>query len=410
MKIFTKKIISNFLGLGTIIVLISLIVVINLFSARNLLYPEIKSREQIIPIISYTAEKTARELEIENIKKVEKFPKPVADLFITGWMSDWGLVEGYNDLVKRISTFDGISPFWFLVLGNGSLSPIYSGINVDLMNLSFDRDFELIPSIPIFNSDLMSGILKSDGNLQRHINEIVSNVLQYNYDGIDLDYEDFALEDKDKFFYFLETLNGRLKEHNKKLVFTALAKWGDNIMYPISQQTRRTLDYKKIADIVDEFRIMSYDYSSPNSAYAGPIAPLEWMEYIIQYAIYQGVPRDKLVLGIHNYAYVWTDRELLPALNFLKPNAYLNAPFDFGNKALAYNYEDVEITLQTYSVNTYFDSFWGENIARFTKEGVPRIMIYLDNHAIALRKQLAADYGLKGVAYWRLGNNGSLEM
>lgn len=405
-RIFT---IRNFYRI-IIVLFLTLLIVINLHNRNLVLNPKIsyRSLEKVTTI--YKGEYLEKERVINEIKSVEKLPKDVNSLYVTGWMADWGLTAGYNDLVNRFDSFDGASPVWFTVNADGSLNEIYSGINNDLMQLSHQRDFELIPSIALFNSDILSQILNNEDNLSRHINQIVQKVVGYNYDGIDLDYEDSYLADRGRFFEFLSRLKSQLNEHGKTLVFTVLSKWGDNIIYNISNQTRRVFDYKRIADIVDELRIMAYDYIGTASRYAGPIAPLEWVEYILKYTISLGVPRDKIVLGIHNYSYVWTERELLPAIDFLNTGSFYSSSYDFGNNALAYNYDDVEYTLSNYSVNISYNEFWGEKVARFTKDGIPRIMVYLGNDEIALRKKLAAEYGIKGVSYWRLGNNGSLQM
>lgn len=393
-----------------ILLLLSLLIGINLYNRNLILKPRIsyESLEKLGTI--YKGSYLEEEMVVNSIKSVEKQPKDVNSLYVTGWMADWGLSSGYNDLINRIDSFDGASPVWFTVNADGSLNEIYSTINNKLMQLSHQRDFELIPSIALFNSDIFTQILNNEENLTHHINQIVDKVIGYNYDGIDLDYEDSYLADKGRFFEFLSRLKSRLNEHGKILVFSALSKWGDNIIYNISNQTRRVFDYKRISDNVDELRIMAYDYIGTGSRYAGPIAPLEWVEYVLKYAIFLGVPREKIVLGIHNYSYVWTERELLPAIDFLNTDSFYTYSYDFGNNALSYNYEDVEYTLSNYSVNVSFNEFWGEKIARFTKDGIPRIMVYLGNDEIALRKKLAADYGVKGVSYWRLGENGNLQM
>ncbi|MBE0573830.1 hypothetical protein IH575_02930, partial [Candidatus Dojkabacteria bacterium] len=53
---------------------------------------------------------------------------------------------------------------------------------------------------------------------------------------------------------------------------------------------------------------------------------------------------------------------------------------------------------------------WGEMMGEYDYGGVTRVVVWPNNESIQLRKQLAADYGIKGIAYWRLGDEGSLQL
>ena len=54
-----------------------------------------------------------------------------------------------------------------------------------------------------------------------------------------------------------------------------------------------------------------------------------------------------------------------------------------------------------------FRSDWGEAIGRYDYKGQQRVVVYANDQSIELRKQLAKDYGIKGVSYWRIGGEGN---
>lgn len=43
-------------------------------------------------------------------------------------------------------------------------------------------------------------------------------------------------------------------------------------------------------------------------------------------------------------------------------------------------------------------------VMKYNASGIGRTIVYPNERSINDRKQLAADYGIKGVVYWRLGD------
>lgn len=91
----------------------------------------------------------------------------------------------------------------------------------------------------------------------------------------------------------------------------------EDVIYPYLLETRKVQDYRRIAEFADEFRIMTYEYTGRSSSnFYGPNGPLEWIEFVIQYSIFAGVPREKLMIGIGTYSYDYPTQEALPSINF----------------------------------------------------------------------------------------------
>lgn len=343
--------------------------------------------------------------ELENIRAVETNPKPVDELFVSGWIPDWDIPGGFNTVKSAPGTFDGLSPVWFWVNEDGSLKETLYMNDPEVIQYSKDNGIELIPTITLFDADIMSSVLNDETAFNRHIDQIMNQVINNNYDGIDLDYESTYLKDKELFFDMMEELALKLADADKKFVFTVLPKWGDEVVYKTLPQTRMVQDYGRIAELVDEFRIMTYEYTGRTNKEYGPIAPMPWLEDTIKYAIYSGVPREKLMLGIHTYSYDYSERAKIPNFD------YYPVQYALGDESLesarAYFNEDVEVVVDRYNATVTFDEFWGEAIAEYTRDGEKRFIVYPTNQSIQMRKDLAAEYGLKGVVYWRLGGEGS---
>ncbi len=399
---------KKILAIAFVILLLTTLVIESAFAFYAYKNPEILQlyQEKLV----YYSNKSNADIENAKIMKIEKQPKKIEELFVTGWIPDWDMKDGFATVQQRPDLFKGISPVWFYVNEDGSLKGTFYTNNADYIKYCKDNKIDLVPTISLFDADILHKVLNNPESYTKHISEIVKNVTEKNYDGIDLDYESTILEDKKFFFEFLKDLSKELKNLNKKLVFTVMPKWGDEIYYQTLPQTRRVQDYKRIGELADEFRIMTYDYTGRATKEIGPIAPLSWMELVIKYAIYSGVPREKIVLGVNTYAYDWSERPITSKLEYVNYN-----PFDILTgggleEGDAYYFKAVRGVEKNYSMKYKFNNEWGEAVGEYTFENKKRIVVFPIDKSIELRKQLAADYGLKGISYWRVGDEADLKL
>jgi len=388
-----------------------LIVILLLTGASYYLYtkPRTDIQTQINEIPLYTSSMTEVDFEYEEIGKIQKDPIEVDQLHITGWIPDWDIADGLESIDQRPDLFDSISPIWFFINPDGTLIKTTHTNGANQIRFFKDRNIDLIPSIQEFDAENLSEVLNDQNRLNNIIKEIVNETVSNNYAGIDLDIESTLLSDKHLFFELLEKLSDQFKSKNKKLVFTALPKWGDSLFYQGLPQTLRVQDYKRIGELVDEFRIMTYEYSGSRSPKAGPIQPLKWQEKVIQYTINTGIPREKIVLGVATYSYDWTDRPLLERIDLKKATGLdlIDPTLDRG--AALFN-SGIDKIKANYDYTEEFHEEWGDMVLRYNYQDKDRIVIDPNNRSIEMRKQLAADYGIKGIAYWRIGDETDLEL
>lgn len=362
-----------------------------------------------INLQNYTSNKTEIDLEFERIQGIQKASKPVSDLYVTGWISNYDVTGGFETLSEQYRTFDSISPVYYFVNPDGSLKTVISEANrKKIDDFARSKNIKIIPAIQDFDADNLGQVLNSEENIARHNAEVMAEILKYDYYGIDLDYESTKLADKDKFFTMLSTLSAEMQREDRKLIFTVLPKWGDLISYPALPQTRKVQDWKRIADLVDEFRIMTYELFGGNTI-VGPIGPLDWLELNIQYAINLGIPRDKIVLGVHTYSYDWSFRPIAKVIDYKNYFHDTSLTQNLSPGVALFNV-DINKIRDGYDFQESFNDAWGEGIGRYIFRGVERIVVYPTDRSFELRKQLAAAYGIKGIAYWKVGGEGGLKL
>ncbi len=359
-----------------------------------------------------------KEVVEESTVEVQQEQTRNENVTYSGWIPSWASVVGYSTVLAEKGLFDDISPVWYEVKTNGELEDIRPSNAGETVELTRDNDIELIPSIAMFDHELFTEVLQDQENLDRHVDSIHQEVMDQDYDGIDLDYESTKRSDKDKYFEFLEKLSEKMKADEKKLVVTVLAKWGDDIEYPYLPQTRDVQDWSEIAKYADEIRIMTYDYTSASALNPGPIAPLYWMQEVIDYAKTEADP-SKFVLGVHLYSYErWVEVTNPnsdqgfddPRLRFKEKFFQNNESGEF--PARSYGYDVVQGVVDSNSGQT--EEYEGEQIFRYSKinsqTGIyeNRVLVYINEEGVEQRIDLAKENGLKGVAFWQLGSGSAL--
>lgn len=319
----------------------------------------------------------------------------------SAWIPAWGSSSGLESLKQNSEQFQIISPVWYEVNSDGSLINKSPTIKDEMLRLLHEKEVAIIPAIAMFDHELFTKVLQNQDNLDRHIANIIKEVESNDFDGIDLDYESTKLTDKIKYFELLSRLSENLHKNNKKLIVTVIAKWGDDITYPSLIETRQVQDWSEISKYADEIRIMAYDYTFAKSMFPGPIAPVNWVQEVLDYAITKAEPQ-KFILGIHLYSYEWrsTIEDKLPFIPGLKDNSNGN------NSAVSYTYSQVKnIIASNQGIHFNYES---EQIFEYFKDGKSRTLVYIDPLGIKERIELAQEYNLGGVVFWRLGGEADL--
>ncbi|MCL5432694.1 MAG: glycosyl hydrolase family 18 protein, partial [Patescibacteria group bacterium] len=133
-------------------------------------------------------------------------------------------------------------------------------------------------------------------------------------------------------------------------------------------------DLKTIGKIADEIRIMAYDEHSSGSN-SGAISSFDWIKDIASHNLTL-IEKDKIVIGIPTYGYVWT-KDDSQGLQFYEFNKYLQKK----------QYEEKR------------DSGSGERIIK----GQDFVAWLSDSQAMAAKINLLRSLGFNRFIFWHLG-------
>lgn len=197
---------------------------------------------------------------------------------------------------------DLISPSWYYLNdeADGSISSEWDSHNGDcktFVDYVHSRNLKVLPMLSSTwaTPATVDKVLTSASTRSILINQLIERIQAIGADGIVIDLELMSSSTGPSLTLFMQELYPKLHALNKLVVMAVMART------PSTTWLNR-FNYHDLAQSVDYLHIMTYDYHSSSP---GPMAPLEWMNQVIQYTQSQGVDLHKVLLGIPYYGADW---------------------------------------------------------------------------------------------------------
>ncbi|HEX2977633.1 MAG TPA: glycosyl hydrolase family 18 protein [Candidatus Babeliales bacterium] len=237
------------------------------------------------------------------------------------------------------------------------------------------------------------------------VSQCIAMCDQYSFDGVDIDWEypNFAehsgrQEDTQNFTQLLKELYQAAKAHSPQLLVTIAAPAGPNHYQDI--------EVNKIHNYLDWINVMCYDFAGSWDTKTGHHAPLYQplqgepkfnASDAVQYYVSQGVPSEKVVLGIplygRSYANVNSTTDgLYCTFNGVGSGTTEEAGYRF--------FSDIKKNL----LNTY-TRFWEDQAKApyLFNTSNKEFITYEDEQSIALKANYIKQNNLGGAMIWELG-------
>lgn len=316
----------------------------------------------------------------------------------------WHQVTNYSantNIASVLSSTKGvnvISPTWFYLNdNNGNLANLAS---LDYVNYCHSQGVEVWALVSnLENKDADSAeVLTHTSKRQNLVNQIVSMAIQYNLDGINLDFESLNQSKVgDAYIEFVRELS--IKCANNGIVLSI-----DNYV-----PTSYTAFYNRAeqANFADYVVIMGYDEHYAGSD-AGSVSSIGWVKQGVADTLAE-VPANQVILGMPFYTRVWqltknttsskdsTDSE---DNNDTKDNDNTS---DYDVSSKIYGMRAADALLADNGVTKTWDKESGQNYAEFTS-GDSTFKVWLeDASSTEERLKVMQDNKLAGASFWKLG-------
>lgn len=256
-------------------------------------------------------------------------------------------------------------------------------------------------TITLFQADTIRALLASQTSRERAIFTISQLVASYPFSGVQLDFEYAGTVDdslRANYVTFVKDLNESLEKQDKGIELS-VAMFG-------SAASKYTFwDVEHLAEHIDFFIVMAYDYHIRSSPVVGPVAPIfgkgtgRWENDVVSNMrdLLKVVAPNKILLGIPFYGYEWTSTsDELGAATF--PQSGSTATY----KRVLSILEDPKIKAQ---------ERWDEDAlspyVTYQEAGQTQFIYYENTRSLSYKLDFVQQLGLRGIAIWALGYEGN---
>ena len=296
----------------------------------------------------------------------------------------WEYFSEYGSAPTRQGKLQGVnvvSPTFFTLKdeGKGEINENVGNSGISYITWAHNNGYKVWPSISN-NSyiNTTSDIMRDYKLRQNLINKIVSLVVKYDLDGINIDFENMKAEDKSLFNRFIIELTPRLKEYGKVVSVDVTAPDG-------SENWSMCYDRHTIGKVADYIVYMAYDQNGDSKE--GTTAGCDWTEANIKKFVgtQEEIDSKKIILAVPFYTRVWYTNE------------------NGQKKSVAVDMKRLDEIIPSGSTKTWDDSL-KQYVTEYTKNGRKYKVWIEDEKSLDAKLSLISEYNLAGAAYWKKGS------
>lgn len=305
------------------------------------------------------------------------------------WLPYWNMPAALSSALSNSSLVRTASPFWYAISGDSTVDDDPGAGDTSIISALRSHGIGVVPTVTE-NEDMdeFDRMLASPGRRTSMVRALVSIAASRAYSGLDLDFEDFAVdaghdpapadEAAARYPGFVAQVCAALHAIGRSCTVTIMPRTSGNHVYWRDSPATWVYDYGAIAAVADRVRIMAYDEHAPGGP-AGPVAPYGWVKQVIAYAA-STMSLDKVELALPAYGYDWT-----------------------GDSATSFTSRQAGPLAAEHGVAPRWDPAQAEQTFSYTTDGVRHTVWYEDARSEYARARLAVAAGFAGIDLWAAG-------
>ncbi|MCC8398007.1 MAG: hypothetical protein LN569_01635 [Rickettsia endosymbiont of Labidopullus appendiculatus] len=307
-----------------------------------------------------------------------------------------------QNVTKYIDRMDIIAPQCY-VLYEGEISgepdpKLIEIINNNNKNIPKNKHVKVMPLIinKGFNQEDFHKFLYDPEKIKPVIAQIVKLCQDNNYYGIQFDFENISVKDRDLYTAFCRETAKALHDKGYKFSVAIVGRLYDDYYKDPNvdkyqlwgfENWSGVYDQKELGEISDFVSIMAYDQHTRNTP-PGPIAGLPWVKQILSVAL-KSISPEKLSLGIPFYSGLWlssVDDKNVPVL-----------------LRRGLNYDEVKALISSKAIKLIWDDTNKVYHGDFVKDFVNEYLFVEEHDSLEVKLNIIKEYGLHGFSAWRVG-------
>lgn len=282
-----------------------------------------------------------------------------------------------SDVLATAKGVNVICPTWFKAADNeGGIDS--SVASYDYVAKAHQAGIEVWGMCDDQSPDMKIGtVLESTTTRRKLVNNLVAKAIQYDLDGINIDFEYIKKESGEDFVQFIRELG--IKCRTNSLVLSI-----DN--YPLMDYNEY-YDRKEQANVADYVVVMAYDEFHKNSEEAGPVSSLSYVKDSIT-SVLTEVPKEQVIIGLPFYSRYWKEKTK-------------NGKVELSVESCSMNY--TKQIVEKSGKQPVWDDQTGQNYLEFEAQGIVHKMWIEDRDSLDLKLQEVAGAKVAGFSFWKYG-------
>lgn len=275
-------------------------------------------------------------------------------------------------LLQGTKSINVVSPTWFALSDNAGNFTSFASENY--VNTAHDMGLEVWALVDNFSHEGidMYELLAGWSTRQYLINGLIDAAIQYNLDGINIDFENISLDAGEPYIEFIRELSIPCRQNGIVLSVDNYVPMGYTDHYNREEQ----------GVVADYVIVMGYDEHYKGSEKAGSVASIDFVEKGIADTVAQ-VPANKVINAIPFYTRIWETK---------------GTAVD----SQAVGMEAAKQYLADHGITTTWDEKTCQNYGEY-QTGDSYIQVWMeDEESIRVKLNIMNKYQIAGVAEWQL--------
>ena len=326
------------------------------------------------------------EEKLTNDYKEEMYPHITKDEPINLVWHQVTNLNANNELLNKIATTKGvncISPTWFSIVNNsGEISSLASETYVERAHNEGIEVWALCDDFAAAGDEVdLATVLGNTTSRDKLSNALLANAIQYNLDGINIDFEYIRAETADAYLEFLRELSVKCRNNGIVLSVDSYVPTEYTAFYDREEQGK----------VVDYVVVMAYDEHYAGSKESGSVASIGFVEDAVG-KIVEMVDPSQVIIGMPFYTRLWKETTV-----------------DGETKvsSSAYSMGQIEAILEQNNASKKWDNEIGQYYAEYEADG-SLYRVWIEDER-SIEKKLDVIFAerkqgkIAGIASWKLG-------
>jgi len=286
-----------------------------------------------------------------------------------------------------------VSPQVFVMDSTGL---IRGGVDPRVTTAARQHGVKLVPLVmnPGFDQPSLHRVLTDASARAQALRSLAELCRANRFDGIQFDFENFAVSDRDAFTGFTRAAVDSVHRAGCSLSAAVVPRMSDDpgvTTYDrwIYENWRGGFDYKALADTLDFISYMTYAQHTGGSP-PGPVAGYQWMVACLEFVLALGVAPEKISLGLAGYSDWWF--------------ATYDSSAGSRLRGRDISYPRAREILSSAGVTPRWDDRQKAFVAMWEDHGVFQHLWLEDRTAFMTKRRLAILHRLRGYSVWLLGS------